>query len=194
MRKSSKRRQTKETDVAIDLNLDGVGNYNVETTIPFLNHMLELLAKHALLDLKLSAKGDRQIDDHHTVEDIGLVLGGVLEEALGDHHGINRYGWAILPMDEALCQVAIDLSGRPYFVYDVPVRRKKVGEFDLNLIPEFFRAFSTEGRLNLHIKLLYGTEPHHVCESVFKGVARALRMACALDPRVHGAPSSKGVI
>ncbi|HPG00007.1 MAG TPA: imidazoleglycerol-phosphate dehydratase HisB [Kiritimatiellia bacterium] len=187
-------RKTKETDIAVELNLDGSGEPKVRTGIPFLNHMLDLFAKHALFDLKLKAKGDLAVDYHHTVEDVGLVLGDALNEALGDRKGIVRYGNAVLPMDESLCRVALDLGGRPYLVYEVETRKKKIRDFDLGLIEEFFRAFTTQARMNLHIRLMYSKEPHHAYESVFKGVARALGMACARDPRVKGVPSSKGRI
>jgi len=187
-------RKTKETDIAVELKLDGSGESKVRTGIPFLNHMLDLFAKHGLFDLKLKAKGDLAVDYHHTVEDVGLVLGDALNKALGDRKGIVRYGNAVLPMDESLSRVALDLGGRPYLVYEVETRQKKIRDFDLGLIEEFFRAFVTQARMNLHIRLMYSKEPHHAYESVFKGVARALGMACARDPRVKGVPSSKGRI
>ena len=187
-------RKTKETDIALELNLDGSGESRVRTGIPFLDHMLDLFAKHALFDLKLKAKGDLAVDYHHTVEDVGLVLGDALNQALGDRKGIVRYGNAVLPMDESLSRVALDLGGRPYLVYEVETRKKRIRDFDLGLIEEFFRAFTTQARMNLHIRLMYSKEPHHAYESVFKGVARALGMACARDSRVKGVPSSKGRI
>ncbi len=193
-RKASVARKTRETDITLDLNLDGSGVYSIRTGLPFFNHMLELFAKHALLDLKIRAKGDLDVDYHHTVEDIGICLGKAVAEALGDRKGIVRYGWALLPMDDALSQVAVDLGGRPYLVFRMDVRRKRIGTFDLQLIPEFLRAFCTEGRFNLHATQVYGDETHHAYESVFKGLARALRMAVARDPRETGIPSSKGTL
>jgi imidazoleglycerol-phosphate dehydratase len=188
------KRTTKETDIELELNLDGDAVYSNKTGIPFLDHMLDLLAKHALLDLKVRCKGDLEVDYHHTVEDIGLALGDALNAALGDRKGINRYGWALLPMDEALCQVAMDLGGRPYVVYSVATKKKKIRDFDIDLIEEFFRAFATQGRMNLHIHHLYGNEPHHAIESIFKGVAKALLHATTKNPRIKGVPSSKGVL
>ncbi len=187
-------RKTRETDILIRLNIDGEGRSGVETGIPFLNHMLELLAKHAAFDLTVRATGDLAVDYHHTVEDLGLVIGDALNRALGDRAGITRYGWAVLPMDESLSLVAVDLGGRPYLVYEIANRKKRIRDFDVGLIEEFFRAFVVQARMNLHIAHLYGQEPHHAYESVFKGVARALRTACARDPRAHGVPSSKGVL
>jgi imidazoleglycerol-phosphate dehydratase len=187
-------RKTKETEISVRLKLDGSGTYQIRTGMPFLNHMIELFAKHALFDLQLKAKGDIMVDYHHTVEDIGLALGEALDKALGDRNGILRYGWAIVPMDESLARVALDLGGRPYLVYEVSTKKKKIRDFDLGLIEEFFRAFTVQSRMNLHIKLMYGREPHHAYESVFKGVAKALSIACAKDSRVKGIPSSKGRI
>ena len=188
------KRTTTETDITVRLNLDGSGTVAVDTGLPFLNHMLELLARHALIDLDVSARGDLAVDAHHTVEDLGLTLGQALDKALGTRKGIGRYGWCLLPMDESLAGVAIDLGGRPYLVYGMATRKRKIGNFDLRLIEEFFRAFVVQGRMNLHVVNLYGDEPHHAYESVFKGVARALRMAVARDPREKGLPSSKGKI
>ncbi len=187
-------RKTRETDITVELNLDGSGASSVRTGIPFVNHMLELLAKHGLFDLKVRARGDLAVDYHHTVEDLGLVLGDALNQALGDRKGIVRYGWAVLPMDEALSRVAVDLGGRPYLVYEVETKKKRIRDFDLGLIEEFFRAFVVQARMNLHIRLMYGREPHHAYESVFKAAAKALSMACASDARVKGVPSSKGRI
>lgn len=191
-RKSTRERNTRETQILVHLVIDGSGEYSIETGMPFLNHMLDLLAKHALFDLKIEATGDLDVDYHHTVEDVGLVLGGALNEALGERLGINRYGWSLLPMDDALSRVAVDLGGRPYLVYELANKKRKIRDFDLGLIEEFFRAFVVEARMNLHIAQIYGKEPHHAYESVFKGVARALRMACASDPRNPGTISSKG--
>jgi imidazoleglycerol-phosphate dehydratase len=193
-RRALVKRNTKETRITVRLNLDGAGVYSSRTGIGFLDHMLDLLSKHSLIDLNVRAAGDLHVDYHHTVEDVGLALGQALNEALGDRKGITRYGWSLLPMDEALSRVALDLGGRPYLVYALATKKKKIRDFDLGLLEEFFRAFSVEGRLNLHISQVYGQEPHHAVESVFKGVARALRMACARDPRVRGVPSSKGKI
>ena len=186
------RRTTKETDISIRLNIDGTGVYKNRTGIAFLDHMLDLLAKHALFDLQVKAKGDLDVDYHHTVEDVGLALGEVLNQALGDRKGITRYGWSLVPMDEALCRVAIDLGGRPYMVYSLATKKRKIRDFDVDLIEEFFRAFCTQGRMNLHIAHLYGNEPHHAIESVFKGVAKALLAACTVNPRIKGVLSSKG--
>lgn len=194
-RTSVRRRQTRETDVAVTLNLDGAGLCAVDSGIPFLNHMLELFARHALVDLDLKATGDLAVDHHHTVEDIGLVLGAALDEALGDRRGIRRYGFCLLPMDESLSQVAVDLGGRPFLVYDVAAgRKRRIRDFDVRLIEEFFRALVVQGRMNLHLRHLYGDEAHHAHESLFKGFARALRMAAEPDPRETGIPSSKGVL
>lgn len=187
-------RKTKETDISIRLNLDGDAVYRNRTGIAFLDHMLDLLAKHALLDLQVTAKGDLDVDYHHTVEDVGLALGDAFNEALGDRKGINRYGWCLLPMDEALAQVALDLGGRPYLVYSLATRKRKIRDFDVDLMEEFWRAFATQARMNLHIAHLYGQEPHHALESIFKGVAKALLAACARNPRIKGVPSSKGRI
>ena len=187
-------RKTRETDIRVQLDLDGDGDYRVSTGIPFLNHMLELLAKHALFNLQLKAKGDLKVDYHHTVEDVGLVLGDALNKALGDRKGILRYGWAVVPMDESLSRVALDLGGRPYLVYEVRTKKTRIRDFDLGLIEEFFRAFTVQARMNLHIKLMYGQEPHHAYESVFKAVAKALSIACSKDSRVKGVLSSKGKI
>lgn len=193
-RRAEVRRTTRETDIAVRFTVDGRGAAAIETGIPFLNHMLELFAKHGLFDLTVRAAGDLAVDYHHTVEDLGLVLGDALNQALGDRRGIVRYGWAALPMDESLSLVAVDLGGRPFLVYEIANRAKRIRDFDVGLIEEFFRAFVTQARMNLHIAHLYGREPHHAYESVFKGVARALSAACARDPRVRGVPSSKGVL
>ncbi len=193
-RTATQTRTTRETDITVSLNLDGQGTPCVDTGIPFLNHMLELLARHALIDLEIQATGDLDVDYHHTVEDIGLVLGNCLAEALGERRGIRRYGSILLPMDESLSQVAIDLGGRPFLVYEVANRKRKIRDFDVKLIEEFFRALVTQSRMNLHIRHLYGDEVHHAYESIFKGFARALRQAVALEPRETGIPSSKGII
>lgn len=193
-RRAVVQRKTRETTIAVRLDLDGVGRCRVATGLPFLDHMLELLGKHALWDLEIRARGDLEVDYHHTVEDLGLALGTALNQALGTRAGIGRYGWALLPMDDALSRVALDLGGRPFLVFEMTNKRRKILEFDLGLIGEFFRAFTVQARMNLHVRQLYGTDPHHAYESVFKGVARALRMACAHDARVRGVPSSKGLL
>jgi imidazoleglycerol-phosphate dehydratase len=193
-RTATVRRQTGETAIELTLNVDGTGCYAIDTGIPFLDHMLDLLSRHSLIDLTIKAKGDLEVDDHHTVEDVGLCLGQALNEALGDRSGIQRYGWCLLPMDDALSRVAVDLGGRPYLVFEMAHRATKIGAFDVQLVEEFLRAFVVEGRLNLHAAQLYGKEKHHAYESVFKGLARALGMACARDPRVQGVPSSKGTL
>jgi imidazoleglycerol-phosphate dehydratase len=193
-RTAAVRRKTRETDIAVTLDLDGQGAAAVDTGMPFLDHMLELLARHALIDLKVKARGDLKVDYHHTVEDLGLVLGAAFNQALGVRKGINRYGWSYVPMDDALSRAVVDLGGRPYLVYQAAQKKRRIGAFDLGLLAEFFQAFAVQGRLNLHLCLLYGREPHHNCEALFKALARALRMACAPDPRERGVPSSKGKI
>ena len=187
-------RETRETQISISLNLDGTGARDISTSIPFLDHMLELFARHSLIDLKVRAKGDREVDDHHLVEDLGIVLGDCIDRALGDRRGIRRYGFFILPMDEALTRVALDLSGRPYFVYSIKNDRDFVGQFDIRLVEEFFRSVCNQVKMNLHILNEYGDENHHIVESVFKAFARAMRMAVEHDPRDEGIPSSKGII
>ncbi len=187
-------RKTRETDIAVTLNLDGTGTCQVETGIGFLDHMLELFARHALVDLEVKATGDLKVDYHHTVEDVGLVLGACINQALGERRGIRRYGFFLLPMDEALCEVALDLGGRPFLVFASAMKHMKVRDFEVKLLEEFFRALSVEARMNLHIRQAYGDEVHHVCEAIFKGFARALRVAVEPDPRESGIPSSKGTI
>ena len=194
MRKVTVKRETKETKISMSLNLDGSGKGTVETGIGFFNHMLELLKKHALIDLTVKATGDLDVDYHHTVEDVGLVFGQALNEALGDRKGIVRYGFASIPMDEALCETSIDLGGRPFVVMVSGKKHMMVRDFEVKLIEEFFRAVSVEGRLNVHLREIYGDEAHHVCEGMFKSFARALRQAVAKDPREKGVPSSKGKI
>ena len=194
MRKATVKRETKETKISMSLNLDGSGKGTVETGIGFFNHMLELLKKHALIDLTVKATGDLDVDYHHTVEDVGLVFGQALNEALGDRKGIVRYGFASIPMDEALCETSIDLGGRPFVVMVSGKKHMMVRDFEVKLVEEFFRAVSVEGRLNVHLREIYGDEAHHVCEGMFKSFARALRQAVAKDPREKGVPSSKGKI
>lgn len=193
-RSATVKRKTKETDISVELCIDGSGTGSIDTGLPFLDHMLDALARHALFNLTLKARGDLEVDYHHTVEDIGLVVGQALDQALGDRRRIVRYGSVLLPMDDSLSAVAVDLGGRPYLVYKIANRKRRTGQFDLSLLEEFFRAFVVQGRMNLHIEQRYGPEPHHAYESVFKGVARALRQACAIDPREIGLPSSKGAI
>ena len=187
-------RKTAETDIVASMNLDGSGVSQAATGIGFLDHMLDLLAKHSLVDIEVRAAGDRDVDQHHTVEDVGLTLGQCLREALGEKRGINRYGEATVPMDESLATVVIDLGGRPYFVYDVTLKTEKVGEFDAELFEDFWQAFATEGRLNLHIRAHYGRNTHHIAEGVFKACALALKTAVRIDPRRDDVPSTKGTL
>ncbi|MGD0539913.1 MAG: imidazoleglycerol-phosphate dehydratase HisB [Tepidisphaeraceae bacterium] len=185
-------RQTKETKVKLSINLDGTGKTSAETGVGFFDHMLDLLGRHSLIDLTLHAEGDLQVDAHHTVEDVGIVLGQALDKALGEKRGIRRYGWAIVPMDETLAQVAIDLSGRPAFVYNATYAGGTIGTFPVELVEEFFKAMAINGKLNLHINVAYGTNNHHIAESIFKATAKALRQAVTLDPRNPDVPSTKG--
>jgi imidazoleglycerol-phosphate dehydratase len=185
-------RQTKETKVKLSINLDGTGKTSAKTGVGFFDHMLDLLGRHSLIDLTAEADGDLQVDAHHTVEDVGIVLGQALDKALGDKRGIQRYGWAIVPMDETLAQVAIDLSGRPAFVYNAKYAGGTIGTFPVELVEEFFKGVSINGKLNLHINVLYGTNNHHIAESIFKATAKALRQAVTLDPRNPDVPSTKG--
>ena len=187
-------RKTRETQIALALELDGSGAYEVSTGIPFLDHMLESFAKHALLDLRLTAKGDLAVDAHHTVEDVGIALGQALREALGSAEGIRRYGSTLLPMAEAKVEVAVDVSNRPYLVYRVDLANDRIGGFDVSLVEDFWYAFSQHAGVDLHVELRYGKSPHHVVEAIFKGVARALRVALEIDPRVRGLPTVKGAL
>lgn len=187
-------RTTKETRVCVRLELDGTGAGGSDTGIGFFNHMLDLLRKHAAIDLSVEARGDLDVDYHHTVEDVGLVFGQALNRALGDRAGITRYGFASIPMDEALCETSLDLGGRPFLVMDCAMKHSSVRDFEVKLVEEFFRAVSVEARANIHLRQIYGDEAHHVCEGLFKSFARALRQAKALDPEERGVPSSKGVI
>ncbi|WP_332648627.1 imidazoleglycerol-phosphate dehydratase HisB [Lysinibacillus sp. 54212] len=188
-------RNTNETKISVELNLDGSGQAEIETGIGFIDHMLDLFLKHGLFDGKIIANGDTWIDDHHTTEDIGIVLGQAFRQALGDKKGIKRYGNAFVPMDESLAQVVVDLSDRPAFVYRVePALNEKVGTFDTELVYEFFWKFALEARINLHILVPYGSNTHHIIEAMFKAVARALDAAIGLDPRVKGVPSTKGLL
>ena len=194
MRKAEIKRETKETRIEVSLELDGSGEGEISTGIGFFNHMLELLKKHALIDLSVRAHGDLDVDYHHTVEDTGLALGKALNEALGERRGIVRYGFASIPMDEAQCEASLDLGGRPFLVMCSPMKHMMVRDFEVKLIEEFFRALSVEARCNLHLRQISGDEAHHVCEGFFKAFARALRAAKAIDPAEPGVPSSKGVI
>ena len=185
-------RKTNETDIRLSINLDGTGTGSIGTGVGFFDHMLNLLSRHSLIDLNVQASGDLHIDAHHTVEDVGIVLGMAIEKAVGDKRGIHRYGWAITPMDESLAQVAIDLSGRPAFVYHVKYNGDSVGTFPVELVEEFFKSVATAAKMNLHIAVPYGTNNHHVAEAIFKATAKALRMAVEMDPRNAGVPSTKG--
>ncbi len=185
-------RTTSETFVKAELGLDGTGLGNISTTIPFVDHMLNLLAKHGLFDLTVEAKGDTEIDHHHTVEDIGIVLGMALKEALGEKAKIRRFGWATVPLDETLAEVVVDLSGRPFLVYNVELPHRQVKDFDLGLFEDFFQALVNQGALNLHINVKYGRNPHHIIEAVFKAFSKALDQAVLIDDRVTGVLSTKG--
>ena len=185
-------RKTTETDVSIGINLDGTGEGQICTTINFMDHMLNLFARHSLVDLVIDGKGDTYIDDHHLVEDIGICLGDALKKSLGDKKGIVRYGSAIVPMDESLCNVVIDISGRPYLIYNVEFKSKKIGKFDYSLIKEFFKSFSDHSGMTLHINLIYGKNSHHIAEAVFKAFALALRKAVTIHGRIEGILSTKG--
>jgi len=194
-RKAEMKRKTTETDITVSVNIDGTGRASIATGIPFMDHMLRLLAAHSFLDLDLTARGDIEIDHHHTMEDIGICLGTAINEALGDRKGIARYGEAHLPMDETLVRVVLDLSNRPFLSYDVPSTLKPSGSFDVGLIKEFLRAFVNHGGITLHVDLIRGDEPHHVAEAIFKGLARALDSAAAPDPRLgSGLRSTKGTL
>jgi len=193
-RKASLERKTRETEIRLDLDLDGSGDYDVATGIPFFDHMLESFAKHGLFDLHLRAKGDLEVDLHHTVEDVGIALGSALREALGDARGIRRYGTQTLPMADAKVDVSVDVSNRACLVYRVELSNDRVGGFDVSLIEDFLYAFAQNGGLDLHVERRYGKSPHHVVEAVFKGLGRALRTAVEVDPRVDGLPSVKGAL
>ncbi|MDI6800516.1 MAG: imidazoleglycerol-phosphate dehydratase HisB [Thermodesulfovibrionales bacterium] len=193
MRKAKVERRTKETDISVEINLDGIEKYSINTSIPFLDHMLSLMCKHGIFDIKLKAKGDIEIDYHHTVEDVGIVLGKAVKQALGDMKGISRYGHASVPMDETLAMVSIDISGRPYLVYKIEFPKKsKLKDFDPDLIEDFLHAFVSNSNITLHANVLYGRNIHHIIEAVFKGIGRALRQAVSIDPRIKGLPTTKG--
>jgi len=195
MRRAQIVRKTEETEITVELTLDGTGRYDNSTGVGFFDHMLDQLARHSLMDMTVSAKGDLHIDDHHTVEDTGIALGQALAEALGDKRGIRRYGECHLPMDDTLVRAALDLSGRPYLAWDVAMTADKIGRFDTELVREFFQALSTHGGITLHVTKLAGINSHHIAEAAFKAVARALRVALEPDPRRSDAiPSTKGAL
>lgn len=195
MRSASLSRSTRETDIHVEVEIDGSGIADISTGIGFFDHMLEQIARHSLIDMKIVAKGDLHIDFHHTVEDVGIVLGKAIRQALGDLKGITRYADVCLPMDETLTRVAIDVSGRPFLVFRTSFHRPRIGEFDTQLVREFFQAFAMNAGITLHVETLSGENDHHIAESCFKGLARALRAAASIDPRQKGnIPSTKGVL
>ena len=195
MRKATLSRTTAETDISISLDLDGTGQYDCRTGVGFFDHMLDQLARHSLIDMTVAAEGDLHIDDHHTVEDVGISIGKALSQAMGDKTGIVRYGSCLLPMDDTLVRAALDLSGRPFLVWNVDFPTQKIGMFDTELVREFFQALSTHGGITLHVDCLHGVNSHHIAEAAFKAVARALRDALETDPRKADAvPSTKGVL
>ncbi|WP_077324309.1 imidazoleglycerol-phosphate dehydratase HisB [Virgibacillus siamensis] len=194
MRKQHIQRNTSETAVDLTFSIDGSGTSKVDTGVGFMDHMLTLMSRHGLFDLEVSCNGDLEVDQHHTVEDIGIVLGQAFNKALGDKKGITRYATVTTPMDESLATVSIDISGRPYFVYHVDGLKDKVGTFDTELVEEFFQAFASNARLTLHINLVYGKNTHHMIEAIFKGFGRALDQASIQNPRIEGVPSTKGAL
>lgn len=187
-------RKTGETDISVSLVIDGSGQGQIGTGIPFFDHMLILFARHSLVDLTVRARGDIEVDFHHTVEDAGIAIGQAFASALGEKRGLRRYGWAYLPMDETLTRVALDFSGRPYLEYRAPKAVESIGPFSFQLVEEFLRAFAVHAGINLHVEVLYGRDAHHMAESVFKGLAKAVDQACQIDPRVTGIPSTKGIL
>ena len=193
-REAEIKRKTKETEVVLKIDLDGSGRHSIKTGIPFLDHMLSLLAYHSSMDFSLKAKGDIRVDPHHTVEDVGICLGDAVRQALGDGKGIQRYGMAMVPMDETLSSVALDLSMRPTLVFHMQMKRTRIGTFDVDLVEEFFKAFCNHGGITLHVNLMYGRNTHHMVESLFKGVGRALKSAVSLDARSGRVPSTKGLL
>jgi imidazoleglycerol-phosphate dehydratase len=193
-RAATMERRTRETQIAIELGLDGEGRSSIATGVPFLDHMLESFARHGFFDLKIAATGDIQIDDHHTVEDVGIVLGRAFRTALGDRSGIRRFGSAIVPLDEALCETVVDISGRPYLAYNVPIRQERVGNFQTELVHDFMKGLCDEVGMNLHVNLRSGRNPHHIIEAVFKSLARAMDQATAIEPRLNGVLSTKGTL
>ena len=195
MRRSSIKRNTAETQISVSINLDGTGQYDNQTGVGFFDHMLDQLSRHSLIDMTIRAAGDYHIDDHHTVEDTGIALGQAIFQAVGDKKGINRYGSCILPMDDALVRTALDISARPFLVFNLDMPTQKIGNFDTELVREFFQALSTHAGLTLHLDQLHGLNSHHIAEAAFKSVARALRQAVEIDPRMSQAlPSTKGTL
>ena len=195
MRRATLTRKTTETDISVELNLDGTGAYDNQTGVGFFDHMLDQLSRHALIDMTVRCSGDLHIDDHHTVEDVGIAIGQALAQAIGDKRGIARYGACLLPMDDALVRAALDLSGRPFLVWNVALPTAKIGTFDTELVREFFQALSTHAGITLHVDMLHGLNSHHIAEAAFKSVARALRMALEADPRSASViPSTKGAL
>ncbi|MBP0481161.1 imidazoleglycerol-phosphate dehydratase HisB [Sagittula salina] len=195
MRRATVTRKTAETEITVEINLDGTGQYDMQTGVGFFDHMLDQLSRHSLIDMTVRAKGDLHIDDHHTVEDVGIAIGQALVQALGDKRGIRRYGACLLPMDDTLVRCALDLSARPFLVWDVDLPSSKIGTFDTELVREFFQALATHGGITLHIDRLHGFNSHHIAEATFKAVARALREAVEPDPRKSDAiPSTKGAL
>jgi len=193
-RRAEVRRKTAETDIVAEINIDGAGKYEINTGIGFFDHMLELFSRHGLFDLKVNAQGDLTVDGHHTVEDVGISLGQALKEALGDKKGIRRYGTSFVPMDEALAMTAVDVSGRPCLVFEAEYTSEKVGGMDTELVEEFLRAFVNNAGLTMHVKVLHGSNNHHIIEAIFKSLARALDEATAVDSRIDGVMSTKGIL
>jgi imidazoleglycerol-phosphate dehydratase len=193
-RRATVQRKTKETDIRLSIDLDGSGSYRIDTGVPFFDHMLESFAKHGLFDLEIAATGDLAVDLHHTIEDVGITLGQAVRDALGDAMGIRRYGQQVLPMAEAKVEVSLDVSNRPYLVYQVPLENRTIGSFDASLTEDFLYAFAHNAGLDLPVELRYGKSPHHVVEAIFKGLARALRVALEIDPRGVGLPTVKGAL
>lgn len=193
-RKAKISRNTKETEISVELNIDGSGDYQINTPVPFLNHMLEAFSKHGLFDLSVKAEGDVEIDYHHTVEDVGIAIGEAFKKALGNKEGIRRYGHFTLPMDEVLTTAAVDFSGRPCMVYQSKLKAGRIGDFDVELVPEWFQGFTNAALINLHLQVCYGRNRHHIVESMFKAFAKAVDMATQLDPRMKGIPSTKGAL
>ena len=194
MRTAEIERNTNETSIFVNWNLDGTGKGDIETGIPFMDHMLTLFARHGGFDLTVRASGDLNVDCHHTMEDLGLTMGHALTQALGAKEGIRRYGNFMLPMDESLCRINVDISGRPYLVWNVELTREYIGDFETEMLREFFIAFTSHSGMTIHVASLYGVNNHHIVEGIFKGFGRALKAAVAIDPDIHGIPSTKGVI